>query len=71
MLPFSFFKIRKSTNLLCGDVKTIVEVGSLASFGNQRIDFRIEMKPDILWIHGKKSFFDWTFRIEVKLKTAT
>lgn len=58
MLPFLSLKIRISTNCLCGEVSTTVEVGSLAALGSHRIDLRIEIKPlDILKIHSIKNYF--------------
>lgn len=47
-------KIRKSTKRRWGEVRTMVEVGSEAWSGSQRMDFRMEMLPmvgdDGVWL---------------------
>lgn len=48
----SDFRIRRSTNRRLGVVKTMVDVGSLASSGNQRMDSLMEMSH--IGMHGRK-----------------
>lgn len=42
-VPGPSFNIRKSTNRRCGEVNTMVDVGSLASPGSHRMHLRVEI----------------------------
>jgi hypothetical protein len=50
--------MRRSTNVRCGDVRTIVDVGSDASPGSHRIDLRIEMLPIVYAIVGMRRWIE-------------
>ena len=55
----SDLKIRRSTNRLCGEVSTTVDVGSDASSGSHRMDFRVEILPISNYWEPSKPMVYW------------